>query len=329
MSTPSPRTRIAVLAALALVALVIVVPVASAAASVPAEVRVVNAGGKTLAEHTQYTGGVRIKTDPGADCFGSGTGGSGDRVSVDGATALGLVADGGDFDRDLRPLSVSDAFDFGIAVCGIGGFVAPSTGYWYLKRNHEATTTGGDQTPVRRGDQILWYLIRDFSAPEPKELSLRAPVAAELGKPFTVTVSAYNGKGVKRPAAGAKVPGAVGTTDSDGEVRVVAADRGTLELRATRAGDIPSNTGSVCVAANRDACPPARGKDIAGSHRADDIDGSRGADRIDAAAGGDTIDVRGGAGGDRIDCGAGRDEVIAERGQRISARANCERIRRR
>lgn len=328
MSTPSPRTRIALLVAVALGSLIVISP-APAGASTPADVRVVNAGGKTLAEHTQYTGGVKINTDPGADCFGDGTGGSGDRVSVDGPTALGLVADGGDYDRGLRPLSISDSFDFGLAVCGIGGFVAPQTGYWYLKRNHEATSTGGDQTRVRRGDEILWYLIRDFSDPEPKELSLRVPVAAELGRPFTATVYRYNGSGVKRPAAGAKVTGAVGTTDADGKVRVVPADRGTLNLRATRAGDIPSNTGSVCVAANRDACPSARGKEIAGSHRADEIHGSRGRDRIDAAAGRDEIDVRGGADGDRIDCGAGRDKVIAERGQRIDAGGNCERVARR
>ena len=63
--------------------------------AVPAELRVVDANGKTLAEQTQYTGAVPIKTDPKADCFGPGTGGSGDKAKLDSANALGLIADGG------------------------------------------------------------------------------------------------------------------------------------------------------------------------------------------------------------------------------------------
>ncbi len=49
--------------------------------------------GKTLAEFRQYTGTVDIRTDRGANCFGQGTGGSGERVKVTGPTALGAVRD--------------------------------------------------------------------------------------------------------------------------------------------------------------------------------------------------------------------------------------------
>ena len=42
--------------------------------TVPADLRVVSSAGKSLADGTQYSGPVEIKTDKKADCFGEGTG---------------------------------------------------------------------------------------------------------------------------------------------------------------------------------------------------------------------------------------------------------------
>ena len=90
----------------------------------------------------------------GANCFGQGTGGSGDRVEVKGATALGAVRDALEPDRDLRPLSVTDAFlddGFGLGVCGIGGFESQGSSFWYLKSDHVGAQVSGSQLTAAAG----------------------------------------------------------------------------------------------------------------------------------------------------------------------------------
>lgn len=321
MTTRTSFSRTALITAFVALVAAMLVPALAQAATKPGDLRVVASNGETLAEHTQYTGTTRVHTSPKADCFGRGTGGSGDRAKLQGATALGIVADGLKSDRDLRPLGITDAFDFGLGVCTIGGFEAPSKGYWYLKVNHAASQFGGDQTRVRSGDDILWYLIRNYTQPTPLELALEAPGSAEAGTPFTVKVVEYADDGTRSPAQGAQVDGAAAPTGADGKTVVVAASRGREKLQATRGSDIPSNTETVCV-----DCGARVGERIYGTGKPDDISGTRGVDRIDAGGGDDRIVVRRGAEGDRIDCGGGRDKVIADRGQSIDAARNCERI---
>lgn len=227
----------------------------TALAAVKADVRVVTANGKTLTERTVRTGGVDVKTDPEADCFGEGTGGSGEKVRVPGPTALGIVVDAAAFDRDLRPISVTDAFDFGLGVCGFGGYDAPKTGFWYLKRNHVAAEVGGDQLKLKDGDEVLWYLDRDFSDDPPGELRLKAPARAMPGEPVEVKVLVYSPKGKKAPAQGARVQGASGPTDRNGETTVsFDSEERDAALQAERRGDIPSNTAHVCVSAVPSQC---------------------------------------------------------------------------
>src|SRR5215204_2855919 len=81
--------------------------------TVGADLRVVGPSGQTLAQQIQYTGTVKVPTDPGAECFGQGTGGGGNEVKLAGANALGLVRDASATARELRQLSLTDAFDFG------------------------------------------------------------------------------------------------------------------------------------------------------------------------------------------------------------------------
>src|SRR5215207_1125166 len=165
MSTHLPRLRWAHLVALALAAFTLILAAAGsaqAANKVGADIRVVTADHKTLVDQRQYTGTEKVKTSPKADCFGEGTGGSGDPVEVPDATALGAVSDASEYTDSLRPLLLTDAFDFGVGICGFGGVVAPQTGYWYLKVDHVASTTGGDQTLLGGGEDVLWYLIEDF-----------------------------------------------------------------------------------------------------------------------------------------------------------------------
>ncbi len=115
---------------------------------------------------------TQVKTDPKADCFGPGTGGSGDRVTVPGSTALGQLANAGASTTPISPLGVTDAFDFGLGICGIGEAVAPATGFWYLKVDHAASSRRATRRRSSRGDEVLWYLIEDFNDPTPDELEL-------------------------------------------------------------------------------------------------------------------------------------------------------------
>jgi len=89
MVIPALRLGWVTAAALAFVA---VVASAAHAETRGVDIRVLNTAGKSLASFRQYTGTVQLKTDPQATCFGQGTGGSGDRVRIDGSTALAPFA---------------------------------------------------------------------------------------------------------------------------------------------------------------------------------------------------------------------------------------------
>ena len=327
---PTPTFRLPAAAVLCACACLLALTFASLAEAKPkstaADLRVVDPDGRTLAEATQVTGPVKIGTSPKADCFGPGTGGSGEQVEVAGRTALGQLANAGAFDRDVRRLGITDAFAFGLGICRIGSAVAPSTGYWYLKVNHEASLTGADQTTVRAGDEILWYLIEDFNDPVPDELGLRAPAVADPGEPFEVEVTAYGDDGGKSPAAGAIVTGADAPTDAQGRTTVTLSDR-VARLRATRAGAIPSNAEAVCTD-QLGSCPAGYATTIGGTARADRITAGRAAEEILAGAGRDQVDARRGRAPDRINCGPGKDRLIIARGSNARHRS-CERIRRR
>src|SRR3954470_21318653 len=131
-----PITRLTALGAACLFCLASALLAGTASAgTTTANLRVVNTAGTTLADQSQVTGDVTIRSDPGATCFGPGNEGSGNNVSVPGPSALGIVKDASDSNSALRPLSVTDAFSFGVGVCGIGGntFNYGDTAFWYLK----------------------------------------------------------------------------------------------------------------------------------------------------------------------------------------------------
>jgi Ca2+-binding RTX toxin-like protein len=300
---------------------------ASAGASVPVELRVVDSAGAILAEQTQYTDSVALKTDPKAKCFGEGTGGSGDRVGIPGKTALGSVVDGQIADRDLKPVSVTDAFDFGLGVCGIGDAVSSQSGFWYLKQDHVVSMTGGDQTKVKRGDAILWYLDPDFSDAPPSELELVIPPRSDSSLPFEAQVFEYADDGTRSPAAGVTVSGAAEPTGADGTTQVTVESRNeeVQELEAARAGSI-SDAARICVRNQLELCPARPGDLVGGSTKDDKIEGSKGPDAIFAGRGDDTLDVRdGGTRPDEVNCGTGKDKVKANSQDEIAR--NCEKVR--
>jgi hypothetical protein len=230
-------------AACALVfALVLSTNAVAAAKGVPADLRVVGAGGKVLAETSLRTGTTSVPTSPKATCFGKGTGGSGKAMQVKGATALGLLGQAAKSTSSLRPLLITDAFDFGLGICGIGGSEATKKLSWYLKVNHVNPELGGESVRLHAGDEVLWALA---GFPYPDELALVAPDRVMAGEPFTVRVFSYDDKGKKKPAAGVTVTGADGPTKGDGRTTVVLSK--PKRLIARHGKDIPSNSEAVCV----------------------------------------------------------------------------------
>lgn len=213
--------------------------------------RVVGARGKVLAERSVTTATTSLRTSPKATCLGAGTGGSGRSVKVRGNTALGVLAKAAKSAGALRPLLTTDHFraEFGLGLCGVGESKSSSKRSWYLKVNHKDPQRGGEQVKVHAGDEVLWALE---PYPYPEELVLSAPASAEAGKPFTVTVTAYDDAGKHKPAAGATVTGAIAPTGADGTTTVVLNEAATLQ--ATGGKDIPSNRVAVCVAGPSAGC---------------------------------------------------------------------------
>lgn len=305
------------LVAAACVAAVMLAPAATAGArSTTAGLRVVTPSITLDRGHSYVTRTVSIKTDPGAQCFGP-PGGSGAAVKVPGPTALGIVSDAASAHHRLRPLSVTDQFGFGLAVCGFGGYQSSGGGFWYLKVNHVGAQVGGDQLKLHNGDDVLWYLALAF--PAPPELGLTAPARAKPGVPFQVTVLSYADDGTATPVMGAEVPNAAASTDASGHALVTLAT--TTKLRSRHGGDIPSNTVQVCVSAKAGACSTRHGQTIIGTNQRDRIRGTRGWDVIQARGGNDRINVRH-HGHDRVNCGAGFDRVRVDSHDKVAH--NCE-----
>jgi hypothetical protein len=232
--------RLAAACALALLLLVSTTAVASAK-KVEADLRVV-AKGKTIAEETLKTGTISLPTSKKADCFGKGTGGSGKPAKVAGSTALGLLGQAATSTKSLKPLLITDSFDFGLGICGVGGYSATAKESWYLKVNHKNPELSGELVKLKPGDDVLWALAK---FPYPNELGLEGPTEATPGVPVQVRVLSYDDKGKRKPVKGALVTGGAGPTNAQGKTTVTVA--GPTLIRATHAKDIPSNGVGVCV----------------------------------------------------------------------------------
>ncbi len=281
----------------------------------------VEAGGRALVPGLSYqTDTTSIVTDD----FGPGCNGSGDTRTLKGATAMGALIDAADTRRALRPLRISDEFDFGLLVCGVGKALSGgSDSFWLYKVNHVSPEVGGDQLKIDSGDEVLWYFSDAESGSNTgDELDIVAPARARAGRDLSVRVVSYDAAGKRQPADGAKVSFGQQqvTADARGVARLRTGDSGELRLRARRGDDIPS-TARVCVATTLRGCSPVLGRRIFGTLGADVLRGGKGPDVVDAAAGRDRIDVRGGR-TDVVRCGPGRDRVRASRSDRVAR--DCE-----
>jgi hypothetical protein len=208
-----------------------------------ANLRVVGAGNKVLAEKTVKKADDLVKTSSKAVCFGSGSGGSGSPAAIEGTTPLGLLSFAATSTPALRPLLITDHFSFGLALCGIGKSVAKGEASWFFKVDHKSPPVGGDQVQLHSGDEVLWDLAPSY--PYPNELALTAPEKATAGTAFTVHAWSYDEKGKRTPAAGVKVTGAAEATAADGTATVKLAK--PTKLIASDAADSPSARVAVCV----------------------------------------------------------------------------------
>lgn len=316
--------------------LFVVMPVSAGAQTVPTDVRVVASDGQELTDVRQYLGKTVVPTSPAADCFGPGNGGSGAKVTQIGPDALSAVVEASASKERLRPLLISDAFlddGFGLGLCAVGGYAAPPAGFWYLKVNHKNPNLGGSLVTVGPDSETLWYLTPTF--PPGAELALNAPVRALPGAPVPVQVLAYDDKGAVSAAAGAIVLGgdAPAVADGSGVATLTFAGPGTRVVGATRSGDIPSQSLTVCVADPLTACAAERGREVLGTDAPDYVLGTLGPDRLrprdgnDAVSGraGDDLIVSFGGGTDKVKCGAGEDLVEADKKDRIGK--SCERVK--
>jgi hypothetical protein len=218
----------------------------------PAELRVVAKGGKQLAQKALRAHTLTAPTSRKATCLGKGTGGSGKGVKLKGATALGLLVQAARSTPTLQPLAITDHFlsEFGLGLCGVGGYNAGGAFSWYLKVNHKNPNLGGELVKLKPGDEVLWALAK---YPYPNELSLVAPFSAHPGVPFQVTVFSYDDKGKRKPAAGATVTGALTPTDAAGHTSVTLTE--ATELVARHGKDVPSNVETVVMCDLSGACP--------------------------------------------------------------------------
>jgi len=291
--------------ACALAVLVAAVPAAQAK-PVGAELRV-QGDQKTLASGQTYlTDSTGITTDTREPACG----GSGEAKTVAGPSALSLLIDGAGVNRALRPLGISDKFDFGLLVCSIGASVATDQAFWLYKVNHVSPEVGAEQFKIGPGDEVLWYFSDTATGRNTgDELALEAPARVKSSTSFEVKVTAYDFAGKRTPAAGAQVVYGQQkvTTDAQG-VAEVTSGSDSFRVRAVRGKDVASASTSVCVAKRLADCPAVPAVTINGTPDNDRVRGSGKPERINTYGGRDRVDVRGG-GRDMVRCGPGIDRA--------------------
>lgn len=219
-----------------------IAPSAAAAGKVPVHVRAVTWQGKILIDRTVRTGTTTVPTSSRAACFG-GSPSNGSKW-VPGATALGALQDAQATRKPRRPLLITNAFDFGLGICGVGGAVAEGEQWWELTHNHKASSLGGEGTRLRKNDTVLWYLAESHNLASPDELYLKAPEKVSKGRSFRVRVMAFDDKGRKRPVRGARLS-IGGSTNAGGYARVELRKKTRFVARAD--GLIVSNRAVVRV----------------------------------------------------------------------------------
>jgi hypothetical protein len=268
---------------------------------------------------------VSYRTSQSAACNGSGS-----EKSISGPSALGLLVQAADFTRALRPVQISDQFDFGQFVCGVGGFEGSASAFWLYKVDHVAPEVGADQFPINRSHgEVLWYFVNGNSnSGDELELILSDNVV-QAGDPVEVTVRQYDGGGTASPAAGVTLQGTDGDvmTDANGKATVVFDEAGRPSIRGVRGTDIQTDRLHLCVwEDSASECDRWLTGWTIGTRGDDRMRGAENPERIVGRAGDDRINSRGDGESDSVRCGRGEDVARVDRLDRV--RRNCEIVRR-
>jgi hypothetical protein len=284
----------------------------------------VEADGKDLGHGSHYVHDS-VTYETSTEC-----GGTGDSYTIDGPSALGLLIQAAGLNQALRPVQISDEFDFGQFVCGVGGYEGTDTAYWLYKVDHVAPEVGGEQFPIDRSHgTVLWYFVNGTSNSGNELELIVSDKIVRAGEPVDVTVREYDATGKASPAKGVRLKGADGVrTKKDGTAEVVF-NRGRFHsIRGVRGPDIPTATEELCVwEKSASECDLWRPVSVFGTNRDDRLSGTDDPDSILARDGDDRITSRGDHQADTVGCGAGEDVVRAD--QRDRVKRSCETVRRR
>ena len=112
--------------------------------------------------------------------------------------------------------------------------------YWGFWIDNRYASTGVCETPLHRGDQLLF--AADSVSKHEHPIGVRAPRSAVAGHSFKVKVVWYADSGASKPLAGARVQvGSISVvTNRQGAVTIAARHAGPLSLRAVKKGYIRS-----------------------------------------------------------------------------------------
>lgn len=125
-------------------------------------------------------------------------------------------------------------------ITSIGTSTQTATQFWGVLVNYEFTPTGGCQSEVKSGDQILWvfdaFNQQYFLKVEPRTITV------QKDKPKTVTVTDGS---TGTPISGAVINGV--TTDANGKATLTFPRRGVFQYKATKSGAVRSNVLVVLV----------------------------------------------------------------------------------
>jgi len=257
-------------------------------------------------------------------------GGTGNSYTIDGPSALGLLIQAADFTSALRPVQVSDEFDFGKFVCGIGGFEGSDFDYWSYKVDHVLPEVGADQFPINRSHhEVLWYFVHGTTnTGNELELELSDNIV-QAGDPVEVTVRQYDASGAVSPAAGVTLDGAGDAmTDANGKASVVFDQASRPFIRGVRGNDIQTDLLHLCVwEDSASECGKWLTGWTVGTGGDDRMRGTDNPERLAGRGGDDKINSRGDGAADSVRCGRGDDVARVDKLDRV--RRNCETVRRR
>lgn len=199
---------------------------ASALAATRATLRVITPSRTVLGAHPPLVGAARSYLDD-----------AGAAHALKANTVMGQLVAGTAFYG--VPLDVSFNPSLGGYVSAIGGVSGGSKGFWELFVNDRSATLGAEAQTFRAGDEVVWVLDPDFSAPGPFFLDLNV-VRRSAGR---VTFSVVQAGGTSPvPAAGAtiRVNGRILVTARNGRASVRLRRGHVFQARASKHGAIRS-----------------------------------------------------------------------------------------